>query len=167
MAFPCASFVIRSGPKRDSIGAGADAALAFSVGDRHPLQKAATRSDHPSCPPSNCRLCLGVVCLPLATESVRAGRASGSIHGTSAVFHRGWLTFLLSRATLYVWLDDTGAASVRKEGIVKRITVAVLVVCMLFVLASTSVLAGGDKVRGERGEGAVTQVQVQDPPPFQ
>ncbi len=28
-------------------------------------------------------------------------------------------------------------------------------------------MAGGDKVRGDKGKGNVNQVQVQDPPPFQ
>lgn len=42
-----------------------------------------------------------------------------------------------------------------------------LIVVAVFAIAVSSALAGGDKVRGENGQGAVNQVQVQDPPPFQ
>ena len=42
-----------------------------------------------------------------------------------------------------------------------------LLVPLFLILAGASVFAGGDKVRGEKGEGDVNQVQVQDPPPFQ
>ena len=38
---------------------------------------------------------------------------------------------------------------------------------VLSVALASPVFAGGDKVRGEKGEGKVEQVQVQDPPPFQ
>jgi hypothetical protein len=44
----------------------------------------------------------------------------------------------------------------------------ILIMVVILVIASTSpVLAGGDKVRGDNGQGAVYQVQVMDPPPFQ
>ena len=49
----------------------------------------------------------------------------------------------------------------------KRILLILLVVAALFVATTSAVFAGGDKVRGENGQGAVVQVQVQDPPPFQ
>ena len=48
----------------------------------------------------------------------------------------------------------------------KIVLVLVLVVVMTLGITS-SALASGDKVRGEKGEGSVVQVQVQDPPPFQ
>ncbi|MCP5518409.1 MAG: hypothetical protein H7A45_14245 [Verrucomicrobiales bacterium] len=38
---------------------------------------------------------------------------------------------------------------------------------LVAVLVAGSAMAGGDKVRGDKGEGSVKQVQVQDPPPFQ
>ena len=43
----------------------------------------------------------------------------------------------------------------------KRFSLTVMMVTV------TPALAGGDKVRGENGQGSVTQVEVQDPPPFQ
>jgi hypothetical protein len=49
----------------------------------------------------------------------------------------------------------------------KKLLVTLLAVVALSVFLATPVLAGGDQVRGENGQGAVTQVQVQDPPPFQ
>lgn len=42
-----------------------------------------------------------------------------------------------------------------------------LIVVVVFAFAVSPALAGGDKVRGENGQGSVNQVQVQDPPPFQ
>ncbi len=42
-----------------------------------------------------------------------------------------------------------------------------LVTVLLAVLVSSGVHAGGGKVRGGKGEGAVNQVQLMDPPPFQ
>jgi len=39
-------------------------------------------------------------------------------------------------------------------------------VALTICFASTA-LAGGDQVRGEKGEGLVHQWQVEDPPPFQ
>lgn len=49
----------------------------------------------------------------------------------------------------------------------KRILLITLVVVSLCVLFTSPVFAGGDKVRGEKGQGGVNQVQVEDPPPFQ
>jgi hypothetical protein len=46
--------------------------------------------------------------------------------------------------------------------LVKALRILVVVVC-----ASGTLMAGGDKVRGDHGQGDVNQVQVQDPPPFQ
>jgi len=48
----------------------------------------------------------------------------------------------------------------------KKLIALMLVVAALFALAAP-VSAGGDKVRGDKGQGAVNQVQVQEPPPFQ
>ncbi len=46
--------------------------------------------------------------------------------------------------------------------------IVVLVIVMIFLVSSISTaFAGGDKVRGENGQGLVNQVQIQDPPPFQ
>jgi hypothetical protein len=43
----------------------------------------------------------------------------------------------------------------------------VLILVVLLAIASTSpVLAGGDKVRGDNGQGTVAQWQWNDPPPF-
>ena len=39
-------------------------------------------------------------------------------------------------------------------------------VAILFIVSSAELFAGGGKVRGENGEGAVNQIQVEDPPPF-
>jgi hypothetical protein len=49
----------------------------------------------------------------------------------------------------------------------KRLIVSILAVVALFVFSMSVAYAGGDKVRGDNGQGAVNQVQVQDPPPFQ
>lgn len=49
----------------------------------------------------------------------------------------------------------------------KKVTIALLAATLLFALAVSTALAGGDQVRGENGQGAVNQVQVQNPPPFQ
>ncbi|PKO19835.1 hypothetical protein CVU37_02265 [candidate division BRC1 bacterium HGW-BRC1-1] len=37
----------------------------------------------------------------------------------------------------------------------------------ILTLVVGTAYAGGDKVRGEKGQGGVNQVQVEDPPPFQ
>lgn len=49
----------------------------------------------------------------------------------------------------------------------KKVTMVLVAAALLFALAVSSAWAGGDQVRGENGQGAVYQVQVQDPPPFQ
>lgn len=49
----------------------------------------------------------------------------------------------------------------------KKVTMVFLAAALLFVLAISTAWAGGGQVRGENGQGAVHQVQVQDPPPFQ
>ena len=49
----------------------------------------------------------------------------------------------------------------------KKTLLVLLVVAALTVAVTSPVFAGGDQVRGENGQGAVVQVQVQDPPPFQ
>jgi hypothetical protein len=49
----------------------------------------------------------------------------------------------------------------------KKIAIITLIVTALVVATTSAVFAAGDKVRGENGQGAVVQVQVQDPPPFQ
>ena len=49
----------------------------------------------------------------------------------------------------------------------KRILLTLLDVTVLCIAVTSPVFAGGDKVRGENGQGGVNQVQVQDPPPFQ
>ena len=49
----------------------------------------------------------------------------------------------------------------------KKVMLVVLVAALVFAMATWSAFAGGDKERGDKGQGEVTQVQVQDPPPFQ
>ena len=49
----------------------------------------------------------------------------------------------------------------------RKLLLALLVVLALSISLASPVFAGGDQVRGENGKGAVNQVQVQDPPPFQ
>lgn len=48
----------------------------------------------------------------------------------------------------------------------KALLVLAGVLALTIVLAAP-VAASGGKVRGDNGQGGVTQVQVQDPPPFQ
>ena len=48
----------------------------------------------------------------------------------------------------------------------KSLFVLVIVVALTVATAATA-YAGGDQVRGDKGQGEVVQVQVQDPPPFQ
>jgi hypothetical protein len=43
----------------------------------------------------------------------------------------------------------------------------ILIATLLLILSITPALAGGGQVRGDNGQGAVVQVQVKDPPPFQ
>jgi len=49
----------------------------------------------------------------------------------------------------------------------KKVLLAILIAGVLSLTTASTVLAGGDQVRGEKGQGDVVQVQVQDPPPFQ
>jgi len=49
----------------------------------------------------------------------------------------------------------------------KRVLITLCLVAVLCISATSTVFAGGDKVRGDNGQGDVNQVQVQDPPPFQ
>jgi len=49
----------------------------------------------------------------------------------------------------------------------KKTFFVLLVVAALVTAATSTVFAGGDQVRGDNGQGAVNQVQVMDPPPFQ
>lgn len=49
----------------------------------------------------------------------------------------------------------------------KKMILISLVVAMFCIFTAPAVFAGGDKVRGEKGQGEVHQMQVQDPPPFQ
>ena len=49
----------------------------------------------------------------------------------------------------------------------KKLLIITILAILVFASISSTALAGGDKVRGENGQGDVHQVQVQDPPPFQ
>jgi len=49
----------------------------------------------------------------------------------------------------------------------KKIFVNLLIVGLLVLITAMPAFAGGDQVRGDNGQGSVTQVQVQNPPPFQ
>ena len=49
----------------------------------------------------------------------------------------------------------------------KKTLSSLLVVVLLFLALAAPAFAGGDKVRGDNGEGSVNQVQIQNPPPFQ
>ena len=60
-----------------------------------------------------------------------------------------------------------GHIAAYKEDQMKRLAFVLVVVVALTVSITSSALAGGGKVRGDNGQGAVNQVQVQDPPPFQ
>ena len=48
----------------------------------------------------------------------------------------------------------------------KKIVSIILIAAALSLCIASPTFAGGDKVRGEKGQGEVNQVQVQDPPPF-
>ncbi len=50
---------------------------------------------------------------------------------------------------------------------VKRAFCIILVVVALTICFASPAFAGGGQVMGEKGQGEVNQVQVQDPPPFQ
>ncbi len=49
----------------------------------------------------------------------------------------------------------------------RKTIMVILIVVALMVVTTSTAFAGGDKVRGDKGEGSVNQVQIQDPPPFQ
>jgi hypothetical protein len=49
----------------------------------------------------------------------------------------------------------------------KRVLLALVMAVLLTICIASPAFAGGDKVRGEEGQGGVNQVQVMDPPPFQ
>jgi len=49
----------------------------------------------------------------------------------------------------------------------KRILCVGVLVAVLLIITASAAVAAGDKVRGDKGEGPVNQVQVQDPLPFQ
>ncbi|MFN2189068.1 MAG: hypothetical protein ACK2T3_09910 [Candidatus Promineifilaceae bacterium] len=49
----------------------------------------------------------------------------------------------------------------------KRKMLVFAFVVVLLIMNFTPASAGGDKVRGDNGQGAVVQTQIQDPPPFQ
>lgn len=54
-----------------------------------------------------------------------------------------------------------------RKHVVKKVFFIVLAIIAVSVLTASPAFAGGDKVRGDKGQGEVVQVQVQDPPPFQ
>jgi hypothetical protein len=54
-----------------------------------------------------------------------------------------------------------------EEVYMKRILLALGMAVLLTICVASPAFAGGDKVRGEEGQGDVNQVQVMDPPPFQ
>jgi hypothetical protein len=54
-----------------------------------------------------------------------------------------------------------------RRQIMKRFSVTVMMVVALLLATVAPASAGGDKVRGDGGQGSVTQVQVMNPPPFQ
>ena len=49
----------------------------------------------------------------------------------------------------------------------KRMIVTILAVGILLIATASPAFAAGGKVRGDNGQGAVVQVQVQNPPPFE
>ena len=49
----------------------------------------------------------------------------------------------------------------------KRTVFVLVLVIMLVLWLAAPAFAGGDKERGDKGQGCVNQVQEQDPPPFQ
>jgi hypothetical protein len=49
----------------------------------------------------------------------------------------------------------------------KRILVNLLIAVLLTLVMALPVFAEGGQVRGDNAQGSATQVQVQDPPPFQ
>lgn len=49
----------------------------------------------------------------------------------------------------------------------KRFFAFFAAVVLAVLMLSTAAFAGADKVRGEKGDGSVNQVQKMDPPPFE
>ena len=49
----------------------------------------------------------------------------------------------------------------------KRVVLVLMLVIMLVLWLGSPSFAGGDKERGDKGQGCVNQSQIQDPPPFQ
>lgn len=47
-----------------------------------------------------------------------------------------------------------------------RKLILILVALLLITVVTGNAFSGGGKVRGDNGQGAVNQVQVKDPPPF-
>ena len=52
-----------------------------------------------------------------------------------------------------------------KNKLTNLLTIAIVV--LLLLVTTIPAFAGGDQVRGDKALGSATQVQVQDPPPFQ
>ena len=48
----------------------------------------------------------------------------------------------------------------------KKKVITLLFVLAILIAVAFPTFAGGDKERGENGQGSVVQVQHQDPPPF-
>lgn len=49
----------------------------------------------------------------------------------------------------------------------KKTLVNLLIAVLLTLAMALPAFAGGDQVRGDNAQGPATQVQIQDPPPFQ
>ena len=49
----------------------------------------------------------------------------------------------------------------------KKTLASLLLIVLLVLVTALPAFAGGDQVRGDNGQGDVTQHQVMDPPPFQ
>jgi hypothetical protein len=49
----------------------------------------------------------------------------------------------------------------------KKTLVNLLIAAVLILVTALPALAEGGQVRGDNAQGSATQVQVQDPPPFQ
>jgi len=59
------------------------------------------------------------------------------------------------------------AVQCTQEESMKRIVAVSLILMLVLLITASPAFAGGDKVRGENGQGDVNQIQVMDPPPFQ
>lgn len=49
----------------------------------------------------------------------------------------------------------------------KKTVFSLLIVIVLLIVAAMPAFAEGGQVRGDNAQGPATQVQIQDPPPFQ